>query len=424
MVAQQVLRHAVLTLTCGLAVGWGRGQAFGQAEPIVVVDLREGAEAERDAYRAAVTDALAHQPGLVVAADAELASALAGVRHDPSSAAARAHLAEARAAYGELDCARATPAALQAVAALAARQAAGASVVAELLQAYAYLLLCADSGGDRTGAYRAARWLHRLGHRPPHVPRAVWDRYPAYDAATNLDLVELTLRTEPAGGDLWLDHGHAGTAPITVSITAGEHVNAATPTDPNHDAAAMTLLVDPTTGPAVTLTLPAASQRFATLRRWVADWRRGAREPTPADLGALLATLAGPESPKTPPPARARARVGVRTAILLTQTSHKEERLEAWGLPLGATGAVLIGSAPTAGLSELAHLITLTTASWDRGEPQLPLASPVAAPAPAAKKPQPWWVYASVIGAVGLGAAIVLAKDLADDHQRIEVRWP
>src|SRR6185503_4051820 len=37
---------------------------------------------------------------------------------------------------------------------------------------------------------------------------------------------------------------------------------------------------------------------------------------------------------------------------------------------------------------------------------------------------QEWWVYAAIVGAVALGAGVVLANDLADDHQKFEVTIP
>ena len=65
--------------------------------------------------------------------------------------------------------------------------------------------------------------------------------------------------------------------------------------------------------------------------------------------------------------------------------------------------------------------------SWARG-PAAPLAAPVAAPRaggePAAHERRPWWVYASIAGAVALGAGVILANELADDHQRVELTWP
>jgi hypothetical protein len=37
---------------------------------------------------------------------------------------------------------------------------------------------------------------------------------------------------------------------------------------------------------------------------------------------------------------------------------------------------------------------------------------------------QPWWAYATIIGAVAATSLLILATDLGEDRQRIELRWP
>ena len=56
---------------------------------------------------------------------------------------------------------------------------------------------------------------------------------------------------------------------------------------------------------------------------------------------------------------------------------------------------------------------------------QVPEASDAGAPLPPDddKPRQKWWVYAGIVGAVAIAGGLVLANDLANDRQRIELRW-
>jgi hypothetical protein len=277
----------------------------------------------------------------------------------------------------------------------------------ELEQGYAYLLLCAHNAGNSDMAMRATHRLHALGNdSPPQgVSAQIWTLYPVLDATTNIHKVEVGITAEPADAMIWLDHRELGPAPLTVLVDEGEHLIAAAASGSAHSRRIQ--IRSGTTS--IPLTVPAAEQ--APVRPWpaiaelVQRWQASG-QPGPSELGALM------------------TRLGVRVALVLGD----HDQVEAWALDPGQLVPSRFGSGAMKDIRSIADAIRERARRWSEpaGSTTLlvgPDASGKQRSGQTARR-QAWWVYASIVGAVALGSAILLANDLADDHQRIELRWP
>jgi PEGA domain len=389
---------AVLLLQTGTAIA----QAPATADRIAVIDLSRGSPAERRARRDAVEKQLATMPGVRLVDEAGLRRALGGAGADTDLAAGRRALAGAQAAFGALECARARAFADAAVLRLAAAQAAGGDVAAELRRAHAIRLVCADQAKDRGTAQNAATALRRLkaGDPPTGVSDAVWSRYPALDAATGVQNGRLSITSRPAGAAIWIDHAPVGKAPITVSLAEGKHVVAAA-TAAGATAARHTVVPSWMPG-SLALTVPAGRSRGRAVDTRLRAWQSGRERPDGRGVGQVLAAA------------------DLTYAVLVGPRGE----LQVWHRAAGRSAARQLGSAGRA--EEIGPLL----ASAQRGpgiDPSQPLLreSPAQRESPReGSKWQEWWVYAAVIGAVAVGAGVVLANDLGDDQQRIEIASP
>jgi len=372
------------------------------AEAVVVIDLRTGDTAVQRANRAALAANLAKVGGIELPQDPILSAALAGERVE--SAAADNALGSAREAYGAVDCAAARSAAHDAILRYAALQAAGDPTEPQLRKAHVYELLCAHSQDDTDAAQRAASQLRQLGASaaPQGVGATVWDRYPAVDAATNVFMAKLTVTTVPAGAEVWVDHVSAGAAPVTVTLPSGPHLFAAA--TGKGSASRFVDVSKETEKGAVSLWLDEKTSRWDRVRRTVAGWRSGENPADAIALGVLM------------------TEVGVRFACVVAGT----DQVEVWGVPGQQKAARRLGTAKTTAHFELGAIVLDQVALWEGriDETELLGGAGVTHSKRGAKKPQKWWVYAVIVGAVALGAGILLAGNLADDHQRIELTWP
>ncbi|HKE16594.1 MAG TPA: PEGA domain-containing protein [Kofleriaceae bacterium] len=390
----------------------------GAADRVGVVDLARGAATERRARRAAIEKQLAGVSGVRPVDDPELRQALAGESVDPQLESGRRALARAQAAFGALDCTHARGEADAALLALAAVQAASGEAGAanqvndDLRRAHTIRFLCADQGGDRGAAQSAARALRALkaGDPPRGISDAVWSRYPAIDAAAGVQNGRLSVTTQPAGAAVWIDHAPAGKAPITVSLSEGEHLVAAGSTDPRSGGGvARRVTVATGWAPAqLALALPArAASRWRDVEERVAGWRRGTARPGAADVGQLC------------------ARAGLSRVVVIDGRGG----IQVWVRAAGGEGARVAGSAGRP--EEIAALM-----AGPRRGPGIDPSRPLLRETPEERaaiqvqksgkrgKWQQWWVYAVVIGAAALGAGIVLGNDLGEDRQRIEITVP
>jgi hypothetical protein len=401
MVAQQILRVAVAAAVAAPA-------AAGAGETTAIIDLRAGDAAARRTSRTDLARRIAADPAFAPIADAALASALAGDGADALTAAAEAALADARAAYGGLDCATAAAAATRAIDALAAMQARGDDVRDALAQAHVYVLLC--SGDDGARAQATAARLRALGaDPPPGVSASLWAKYPEVDATSNVFLAPVAIEATPAGAELWIDFAMAGTAPMTAHLAEGEHVVAAAA---GGGATATRLEVRGRGQHAVALAVaaPEVSPALRAIGDWVDGWRSGKRPPTPRDIYLLLDT------------------VGVRLAIVLAvETATGAERVEAWARPPRAKTATLLGSGRTDQLDEVLKLAKDRLQAWDLGHQADPVAPHPRAPKPEDEgtyRSKPWWIYAAIGAAVVGGVAAIVAAETAEDRQVVRVTYP
>jgi hypothetical protein len=363
---------------------------------VAVIDLGAGSDAERAARRDAIERGLGG--GHRAVADPALRRALAGEPSAGDPEAGRRALAAGQAAFGELDCKRARPDIDRAVVALGAAQAAGVAVDDELRRAQTIRLVCSDQSLERGTAQSAAAALRRLGagDPPPGVSSAVWARYPALDAATGVQIGRLDITTRPPGAVVWIDHERRGLTPLTASLPEGEHLVAAAL--PSGGATAQRVTVVPSWTPTrLALALEAGQPRWRAVEAQVRAWRRGAPDPAAAAIGELLA----------------RARLSHTIVI------DASGALQVWSLPAGRREARQLGSAG----DPAGALALLEAAAREPAlDPQRPLLREERASE--AKKSQQWWVYAAILGAVAVGAGVVISQELGDDRQRIEITLP
>ncbi|HEU5058006.1 MAG TPA: hypothetical protein VFU21_15855, partial [Kofleriaceae bacterium] len=335
--------------------------------------------------------------------DAGLRAALAGERHAGQLEAGRRSLEAARAAFGKPDCPAAEREAAAALLPLAAAQAAGAEVTGELRQAYVFLLLCADQRADAASARAAAGNLRALGgpEPPEGVGEPVWSRYPAVDVTAGARHVQLDVTTQPPGAAVWIDHAPVGVSPVSRAVTEGDHLVAAAA--PAGGAAA----VRAASGP-IALAIPRERAPWRNLEARVRAWQSRAARRDRRGLATVLSS----------------ARLAYAVVI------DERGRFTVWqrrGLAVRQLGVAPDGL----GIGALVQAAEQrrTQAGMDPDQPLMRETPEERAAYLAQKKgkgpsKQEWWVYAALIGAVAIGAGVVLANDLADDHQSFEITFP
>lgn len=371
-------------------------------ERVAVIDLGPSDPGVRRDLAAAVAAG-----GLAPVSGDGVEDALGGVSVAPDAAQLAAAMDAAQRAFGALDCPAAVAASKAAIGLAAARQAAGLPIP-ELPRAWAYVLLCADRAGDADQAMHAAARLRGLGasdQRSGDVPRELWAKYPAVDTVIDREMFPVEIRAPIDGAEIWIDFARAGTSPLRTALPAGEHVIAAASGTWRGWAAGTAVRAQPT------ISVPMAQQPepHARLAARVASWR-GAL-PAPAELAGVLAD------------------VEARVAIV-----RRGDRIEAWGHAGRAEAPQRLGGDDGTGtLAEAGRVVALIAdrvQTWgDRApDPDRPLL--VEDPrqrrrGPAvADPPTRWWVYASILGALAAGAAIVYAQDQATTIQRVELSYP
>ncbi|HWO21040.1 MAG TPA: hypothetical protein VNO30_19870 [Kofleriaceae bacterium] len=372
-------------------------EAKPRRDRVAVIDLGPSPDSSVRAKLAAAVVAAGLEP--VIGDGVE--DALAGAAADRDEVALAAALGEARRAFGALECPAAIAAGKQAAGIAAARQAAGLAVP-ELARAWTYVLLCADRTGDADTALAAAARLRAAGGSAD-VPADLWTKYPEVDATGGGARLDLEIEADVPGAAIWIDHQPAGTAPLVVSLTPGEHVIAAAAGSRRGWAAGTAVRAQQK------LQIPTADQAgaWSEVGRRVASWK--GELPPPEELGWVL------------------ARVRARAAII-----RRGDSVEAWGRTgLAEKPHRLGGDDATAPVAEAGRVIALVVdrlAAWrDRApDPDRPLLveDPRERQGRRREEPARWWVYAAIIGAVGASAAIVLVHEAGSDRQRVELHFP
>jgi hypothetical protein len=420
MGAEQVLRAALGLALAGTAVA---APAIARAddaerlapppapadERVILVDLRPGDPEPLAASRRALADELGRMQGITVVRDPEIDAALVGGAVDRDAARVADALADARTAFGALDCARASAAADRAIDDLAARQAAGLDDGPALRTAYSYILLCADRAADADAALLAATRLRRLGVTSGDdigVSAATWAKLPEIDT-TGADIVALTVEADRPDAAVWIDHAPVGAAPVTVHLPAGRHVIAAG-AGGARDATRLAI-----GGRAQTVTLALSDQRgpWSEIAGMIKAWRDGVTEASAAGLAGILTTAK------------------VRFAIVLAGAKSAE----VWAMNRDQRRPRKLDTASVDQPLELAAIISDRIATWDGRAPDPDAELLVETPEERARrygggdrrwKPTKWYVYASLAGAILVGAAVIYAKDSATDTQRIVIQGP
>ncbi|HWN68381.1 MAG TPA: PEGA domain-containing protein, partial [Haliangium sp.] len=356
-------------------------------------------------------------------------------------------------------CKGALDAADAAIAGLAAEQAASAppgdaasealarAVTRSLEGAYGHALACAHERGDTGRALAMAQRLRALGRSdagpPAGVSPELWRAYPAVDALGNGAIIELAITTEPAGAQVWLDHRQVGTSPVTVLVAEGAHIVAAAGED---RAASQRLQVSQAALPRVAwgqsqvmvvhLALAPRAWTWHVESAEVARWR-SAGAVDAAALGALLARLE----------ARFALVLVDADARLLRSGAPSAQAAQIWALASGDDQAQRVGTGQLARPDAIVARVAARAAAGSAGpspgqsadqragqaglDPGAPLLREDDVPRRFGSRPgerrvarKPWWAYATIIGAVAATSLLILAADLGDDRQRIELRWP
>jgi len=294
---------------------------------------------------------------------------------------------------------------IRAIGFAAARQAAGLPAP-ELVRAWTYELLCADSLGDTDLAIRAAQRMRTLGAAadrsdgvPERVPAAVWAKYPGMDLLGGAETVELDIDSDP-GAAVWIDFERAGTAPLHVTLTAGHHVIAAALGTKRGWAAGTTDRKQKQ----VTVPIVDTAGRYAALASRVAGWHGAV--PPPRELAAVFDAT------------------HLRVALI-----RHGATVEVWGR-VGASQAPTLlgekrggGAAPVAQVSRVLAAAAETVTAWNEHAPDPDRALLTETTAPREKSSHTkWWVYAAIGAAVVAGAVVVYVHDSGDDTQSISIR--
>lgn len=389
-------------------------------EPVVIIDARRTSADLPLLAAGTVATNLGKIGGLTVV-DGERATAGLGI--GPRQAAARTALTKGRLARDSADCATAVGHARTAILALAAAEASGDSHDDELADAYGINLHCAASATApmAQSALANLETLAARGARRASAILAARDHL-VIDATANRPLVTLTIESQPAPADVWIDHKRIGRAPLSVHLPDGEHLIAVAVVDADgqrspesHSTALYKVIEAPTAALAVALT-PQPKTPLELAATTVASWQHQEDGIDVAAMTTLLAALA------------------TRFAVVIVDSGSSLAAgtdgvlLRVWGKASQNDKAQPLGEFRSSELLELGSFIQNRAALWDgRGpNPDLPVTVNVTENGmnQQTKEPQKWWVYASIIGAVLVGAAAVYASDAVDDRQKIELTWP
>ncbi|MDB4956745.1 MAG: hypothetical protein JWO36_4314 [Myxococcales bacterium] len=398
MGAQQILRAASAAV---VALAIAQPAEARTHERIAVIDLADDA---------AVRQKLASQ---IVAAGLDpvlgdgVEDALAGQNVDRDAVQLAAAIDEAKRMFGELKCKEATASAMTAIGLGSARQAAGLAVP-ELARAWSYVLLCADRAGDNDTAIAAASRLRELGGSTD-VDASMLARYPEVDVLAGRDMVDIDVKTDVDGAEIWVDSRRAGVSPAHLILPVGPHVIAAAHGTKRGFVTGTVVKRQPV----VTIPLTEAAGPWSKLAARIASWH--GKPPSPAELAWVL------------------DEVKARVALV-----RHGDVVEAWGrVGRSEPPHLLSGDDGKGNLGDAERVIALVAdrvRGWnDRApDPDQPLL--VEAPGErftrtgkdTTKKEEPtaWWVYASIAGAIAAGVIVIYAHDSAHDTQRVELHYP
>jgi len=397
---QQVLRATACLFLIGLFGPTGTALARDR-ERVAVIDLGPD-DGTRQKLAAVVVEG-----GLQPVIGDGIEDALGGINSDRDSLALAAALAEAKDKFGALACPEAIAAADAAITIGAARQAAGLAVP-ELPRAWAYVLLCADRTSDTASALVAAAHLRTLGGAP-EVDAKLVAKYPAVDAISNREMLEVEIKAEVGGADVFVDFQPVGKSPLKLVLPAGPHIMAAAFGTKRGTVTGTVVRKQPV------IAIPLAEQAgtWSSLAARIASWHGSV--PKPKELAWVL------------------REVNARVALV-----RHGDIVEAWGHAGQGEPLRRLGNDDgVRKLGEAAQLVALVAdrvQTWsDRApDPDTPLL--VETPEERRRRgilrngeqeePTRWWVYATIAGAVVIGAIVLYAENSAENTQRVELKYP
>jgi hypothetical protein len=230
------------------------------------------------------------------------------------------------------------------------------------------------------------------------VPADVWAKYPEIDAATDRDIVELTV-TAPAGATVVIDHVAVGTAPVKTFVHAGKRL-VAVGAGTTRGAAFITVHGKPLSFEV------SAADRASPWKRvagQVSAWQ-GAAPPSAVEVTELL------------------TQVNVRFAVVLGERNTAALWVRAPGEP---AAKLVIDGAMNDPL-ELGAGVMARVEAWSGGglDPDKPLAGTDDMVREVTRKEDTkWWVYAVIGGALAAGAVTLFAIEVGDDRQIIDLTF-
>jgi hypothetical protein len=384
--------------------------------PVAVVDLTAAGDAAAALRQELIT------AGFAVLTAPDLDAANAGIDGGKDLGEALAALDLARSSFGALDCPAAQQAAESAISTLAARGAAGIDGASQLSTAWSYLLLCRDRAGDFDGAMRAAQALRALP-TPTGIDAALWAKYPEVDVTANREIAELTITAEP-GADVTIDHRPAGVSPATVFLPAGRHVVAAA-----QGSRRAALWIDVSSRSAtVAIRMIEQDAPLSRISERVAGWKT--RPPDGTQVASYLENLLTAAQGRPWNPSSSRSPL-----LVLVGVSGDPNRAQLWasdgpGVLPQATELTLVRGSTASGPSAVVTALHKRALQWREAEPvpELLLEAEDAGDVDLERDEviggTKWWVYAAIAGAVAVGGAVIVANELSDDTQHVELRIP
>tara|TARA_R110002073_G_scaffold123819_3_gene267684 strand:+ start:58768 stop:59811 length:1044 start_codon:yes stop_codon:yes gene_type:complete len=334
----------------------------------------------------------------------ELRRVLARTPHSAILEQGKVALATVALAYGALDCPGTFSRSNQAILDLAAASASGIDASLELRQAYLYRFLCAHRGGDVDKAMAAASMLRTLAAgvsadgRPKEISEATWQTYPAIDAQSNQGQVVVSFESEPSGAAIWIDFEERGTTPEKLFLATGEHIVAL-----GSAQGAVSQRITVTDAQTIKLPLHASAHEWKAIAESVETLRVAKPAARNIEMRNLMAALEA------------------QVAFVMEDPG----RVSVWVLPLGESAPHHIGHAPNASIAGSIALQALRDSAQAPGlDSTMPLLREHDDTNVRKSSNRRWWVYGVVLGAAAVGAGFIIAQDLTDDRQRIEVAFP
>ncbi len=401
----QNIRRVRGVLTLVLVSALVPGEGWTQEHSVIdalVIDLRAADETSRKPSSAAFITALGEHDEIRLEGEEELRSILERTSYSAIFEQGRANLAATAVAYGALDCPGVESRSAQTILDLAAAMASGVNARAELHQVYLYRFLCADRQAHSSRAIEAARMLRRISAdqdswRPKEISEATWSRYPQPDTEGE---GAVHIGSEPEGATIWIDYKEQGITPLRVLLSHGQHVVAL-----SSKVASVSQQITVSGAGTVHLPLPAQEPQWQSMRESIARLQAATKEDRPEGMRSIMTTIE------------------VQAVFVMREPG----RIAVWVWRPQSRRAEHVGHAPNAKIAGNLVLQALGDAQVLGGlglDPSVALLLQEDETDTRSSSGRRWWVYGVVLGAAAIGAGFIVAQDLSENRQRIEVTLP